>query len=508
MRTLPCVVLSQNVSLLHRYKLYKRDRGYPSFGIQHFAGEVEYNATNFLEKNRDSLAPGCVAVLQQSGIETVRDLFLAEITATGQMKLADKATTEAAAGGTERRGETLAPGVSANTANRRTPTLTAQFKNSLEDLMSRMMTCYPHFIRCIKPNDEQQSDNFMDDFVRTQLRYTGVLEATRIRQEGYAWRPSFAEFVRRFKILGFPYAKLAEVKESRASAEVILRAVKLKDYHVGETKLFLKFYHPAEMEKQLKAFFDGIVRLQSFARALKARRRFKRLLDKKNATEAERKRMEEEDRLRREKERQEELERKRLAAEQAQAEKERMKLVSESKKHELELERLATDKARAEAAALEAKVRGEESQAAEIAEAALLEATQALEAEQRALQLASEKEEENARLAKLAQEREEEVKTERLQRQASRKKKLTEQERLRAELEALAQEKARIEAMEAAANARLNAIDHERQTEEARRKEEAYKNVGCARRAGDGWRVARWREGLFTGLRVPPAHGL
>jgi len=48
--------------------------------------------------------------------------------------------------------------------------------------------------------------------VKVQLGYTGVLEATRIRQEGYSWRPVFAEFVRRFKAIAFPISMLGRVQ--------------------------------------------------------------------------------------------------------------------------------------------------------------------------------------------------------------------------------------------------------------------------------------------------------
>lgn len=47
-----------------------------------------------------------------------------------------------------------------------------------------------------------------------QLNYTGVLETTRIRREGYPYRPTFADFVRRFKLIAFPLTKLAAVQET------------------------------------------------------------------------------------------------------------------------------------------------------------------------------------------------------------------------------------------------------------------------------------------------------
>ena len=36
---------------------------------------------------------------------------------------------------------------------KRTPTLSAQFKKSLEALMTTLELCNPFFIRCIKPNE-------------------------------------------------------------------------------------------------------------------------------------------------------------------------------------------------------------------------------------------------------------------------------------------------------------------------------------------------------------------
>ncbi len=57
--------------------------------------------------------------------------------------------------------------------------------------------CSPHFVRCIKPNTEKSPWNFVDSFVEIQLNYTGMLETTRIRREGYAVRPKFEEFIER-----------------------------------------------------------------------------------------------------------------------------------------------------------------------------------------------------------------------------------------------------------------------------------------------------------------------
>ncbi len=71
------------------------------------------------------------------------------------------------------------------------------FQNSLAELMSKMQSAEPHFVRCIKPNMQKTAAKFDVDFVRAQLRYTGVMETVRIRQQGYAMRLTAREFLDR-----------------------------------------------------------------------------------------------------------------------------------------------------------------------------------------------------------------------------------------------------------------------------------------------------------------------
>lgn len=66
------------------------------------------------------------------------------------------------------------------------------------DLLQKMVTGTPQFIRCIKPNDMKAAKSFEPAKVLKQLRYTGVLETIRIRQHGFSHRLTFAEFLKRF----------------------------------------------------------------------------------------------------------------------------------------------------------------------------------------------------------------------------------------------------------------------------------------------------------------------
>jgi len=75
--------------------------------------------------------------------------------------------------------------------------VTAQFQESLDELLAMLDAAAPHFIRCIKPNEAKQPNNFDSKFVLTQLRYTGLLETVRIRKLGYSVRLQFPLFIDR-----------------------------------------------------------------------------------------------------------------------------------------------------------------------------------------------------------------------------------------------------------------------------------------------------------------------
>ena len=63
--------------------------------------------------------------------------------------------------------------------------------------MERMTAATPIFIRCLKPNHIKAPGKFDEKYINQQLLYTGMLETTKIRREGFAVRPLFEEFVNR-----------------------------------------------------------------------------------------------------------------------------------------------------------------------------------------------------------------------------------------------------------------------------------------------------------------------
>lgn len=61
-------------------------------------------------------------------------------------------------------------------------TLAGGFAKSLKELVQRLEETAPHFIRCIKPNEDQRPKSWDPMLVRRQLKYSGVMETTTIRK--------------------------------------------------------------------------------------------------------------------------------------------------------------------------------------------------------------------------------------------------------------------------------------------------------------------------------------
>lgn len=64
----------------------------------------------------------------------------------------------------------------------------SQFRDSLNLLMTTLNATTPHYVRCIKPNDEKAAFQFDPKRAVQQLRACGVLETVRISAAGYPSR--------------------------------------------------------------------------------------------------------------------------------------------------------------------------------------------------------------------------------------------------------------------------------------------------------------------------------
>lgn len=67
-------------------------------------------------------------------------------------------------------------------------TVSNEFRTQLTSLMTTIRETEPHFVRCIKPNEENVADKYDRPHVVEQLRYGGVLQVVQISRAGYPVR--------------------------------------------------------------------------------------------------------------------------------------------------------------------------------------------------------------------------------------------------------------------------------------------------------------------------------
>ncbi|XP_043360791.1 myosin-IIIb [Dermochelys coriacea] len=256
------------------------------FGIQHYAGKVLYDAYGFLEKNRDTLPADTVVVLRTSENKLLQQLFSSPLTKTGNLAQARARVTAAS--------RSLPPQFSAGrikidtmemmrhpeeTTNMKRQTVASYFRYSLMDLLSKMVVGQPHFVRCIKPNDDREALKFSQERVLVQLRYTGILETVKIRQQGYSHRILFEEFVKRYYYLAFKAHQ--NPLGTRESCIAILEKSKLDNWVLGKTKVFLKYYHIEQLNLFLREVIGRVVVMQAYTKGWLGARRYKRIKERR-----------------------------------------------------------------------------------------------------------------------------------------------------------------------------------------------------------------------------------
>lgn len=127
----------------------------------------------------------------------------------------------------------------------------AQFRSSLQDLVSDLDRTQPHYIRCIKPNLTKAPHVFMTGEVLKQLRYSGMMEAIRIRREGYALREEHESFFNRFSVL----LSSDELEGPETGIEQLVRVLSKRlhvtdaDWQIGHSKIFLRRELSDKLEK-------------------------------------------------------------------------------------------------------------------------------------------------------------------------------------------------------------------------------------------------------------------
>ncbi|KAL4580256.1 hypothetical protein LXL04_016442 [Taraxacum kok-saghyz] len=225
------------------------------FKVDHYAGEVNYESTGFLEKNKATLLPA----------DTI--LFLTSSCSNFLKTDLDKQTV-----GT-------------------------RFKYQLFKLINRLEKSNPHFIRCIRPNAKQLQGTYDKETVLHQLRSSGVLEIIKMSKSRFPTHTTHQDFANRFgcliwkksngqdvlttsvailkqccvvpEVYEFGYTKIYfRTKKVLLNLEKLRDEVMMKGGGGGQYKVDKGFYGGCDFRQLM----SGILTLQSFIRGENSRR--------------------------------------------------------------------------------------------------------------------------------------------------------------------------------------------------------------------------------------------
>lgn len=104
------------------------------------------------------------------------------------------------------------------------------------------MQCFPHYIRCIKPNELKKPLECNEDLLKHQIKYLGLVENIKVRRAGFAYRREFEKFIHRYAIVCKKSSKDKLSGPLNKQIQTILDAANVdpNEWQMGKTKLFIK----------------------------------------------------------------------------------------------------------------------------------------------------------------------------------------------------------------------------------------------------------------------------
>lgn len=188
------LLLAKNIN----FKVVDRDNYLAEIG--HAPSTVIYNLSSFLNKNRNLLSNSLESLLQSSKSNFIAALF----TSTGTGK----------------------------------KTSVASFHlEELHQLIDDIQDTDYSFIKCIKPNSERVPGVFDSEFVKSQVKWSGILETLNICSHGYPIHYDFKGFVKKFGDLNTNLNENTPHKDR--ALELLSEFLSSEEYAVGTTKVFL-----------------------------------------------------------------------------------------------------------------------------------------------------------------------------------------------------------------------------------------------------------------------------
>ncbi|CAF0971807.1 unnamed protein product [Brachionus calyciflorus] len=178
-----------------------KKKNHPFLLINHYVQQVEYDASDFFEKNQNDVKTDQLEILKTSENEFFQKVFSND---NSNLNMSGK-------------------------------TVTHKLRKSVNELIKNLKETNPYFIRCFKPNNERSPSNFDSKIILEQLKNQGIKEMICINENGYPQKISYDEFLEQFGSIKDVDANLPSKKKCRHILDFV--GIKEETYQFGSEKI-------------------------------------------------------------------------------------------------------------------------------------------------------------------------------------------------------------------------------------------------------------------------------
>merc|ERR1719167_2073705 len=210
------------------------------FAVSHYAGIVNYNVTNWLEKNEDPVNDTVVELFKStSSCKLLVHLWRDH---PGQPTTAPK-----------EEGKKKKKGGGGKTVS-------SVYLVSLGELMTTLYNCEPHFVRCLVPNTHKKPGEVEPPLIMHQLTCNGVLEGIRICMRGFPNRMLYPDFKMRYACLGA--AEINSSSDNKQAVYALMDKIEFdrERYRLGHTLVFFRAGALAKLEEARDNIVNKLIR--------------------------------------------------------------------------------------------------------------------------------------------------------------------------------------------------------------------------------------------------------
>ncbi|KAJ3298077.1 hypothetical protein HK104_011190 [Borealophlyctis nickersoniae] len=230
-----------------------------SFSIKHYGEIVDYDASGFVERNTDALAPDFVSIFRGNGNDIpssanafLRDLFSEKVIATVRHARDHGVVTAAQQPQKPVRHPSLKRRSGKKEEN--IPTVAFNFRSAINEMVDTLEETIPWVVMCIKPNNDLKNDRFDPEKVLSQIRGLGIVQVVAARAAAdYTTNYTFDEFLARYQEIVGPMRLDTSAGPSGQCEDFVIQSKWTnREMAVGRTKVFLAEAAWRSLEDELR----------------------------------------------------------------------------------------------------------------------------------------------------------------------------------------------------------------------------------------------------------------